>query len=87
VHVETNYAGIKGHIVDESALDPALHVNETLLQVADQDTAAVKRVIRKVDWRLVPMLGLLYSWAPIDRVNLPAVSTILLCYSKLISRS
>lgn len=30
---------------------------------------AESRVMRKVDWRLIPILGLLYSVAGLDRVN------------------
>ncbi|KAJ9475658.1 putative High-affinity nicotinic acid transporter (putative) [Pseudozyma hubeiensis] len=36
------------------------------------DEAEVKRVRRKVDWRLLPILGALYSIALIDRTNLSA---------------
>ncbi len=73
VHVESGYSG-KDHVVDESGLDPELHLNATILTEADRNDAAVKKIMRKVDFRLVPLLGLLYSWALIDRVNLPAVS-------------
>jgi hypothetical protein len=60
--------------VDESMLDPEIHLNAALQLEADKDEKRVKHILRKVDWRLVPMLGLLYSWALIDRVNLPNVS-------------
>ena len=32
-----------------------------------------RRVVRKIDMRLLPVLGLIYSFALIDRVNLPNV--------------
>jgi len=37
---------------------------------AHYDPAYVSRVIRRVDWRVLPLLGLLYSIALIDRTNL-----------------
>ena len=36
------------------------------------DTHEEKKLIRKVDWRLLPILGALYSIALIDRVNISA---------------
>ena len=41
----------------------------------EEDSKAVRKVIRKVDFRLVPMLALLYMWAFIDRANLGNVRT------------
>ena len=35
------------------------------------DEKAVRRLVRKIDWRLLPCLALTYSFALIDRVNLP----------------
>jgi hypothetical protein len=35
------------------------------------DTQAVQRLVRKIDLRLLPCLALTYSFALIDRVNLP----------------
>ena len=34
------------------------------------DPVEVKRIIRKIDWRLVPLLGLLYMLTFLDRVNI-----------------
>lgn len=36
----------------------------------EEDPKFVRKVMRKVDLRLVPMLSLLYMWAFIDRSNL-----------------
>ncbi|KAK5231482.1 hypothetical protein LTR96_009381 [Exophiala xenobiotica] len=36
----------------------------------EEDAKTVRKVMRKVDLRLVPMLSLLYMWAFIDRANL-----------------
>lgn len=33
------------------------------------DEASEKKLIRKIDWRLLPILGALYSIALIDRTN------------------
>lgn len=38
------------------------------------DQAEEKRLIRKVDWRLLPILGALYSIALIDRTNVSSAS-------------
>ncbi len=43
----------------------------------EEDPKMVRRVMRKVDLRLVPMLSLLYMWAFIDRSNLGNVSSFL----------
>ncbi|GMK56332.1 hypothetical protein CspeluHIS016_0301720 [Cutaneotrichosporon spelunceum] len=39
------------------------------------DPAEVKRVVRKVDWRLIPMLILMYAISLIDRTNLSVART------------
>ena len=36
---------------------------------ATHDAKAVRRVVRKVDWRLLPILGALYTIALVDRSN------------------
>lgn len=61
-------------LIDETRLDPELHVAATLQHGSDLDEKEYKRVMRKVDWRLMPPLALLYAWALIDRVNLSSVS-------------
>lgn len=38
-----------------------------------EDSWVVKRLVRKVDYRLMPILSLTYSFSLIDRVNLPNV--------------
>jgi hypothetical protein len=62
------------HIVDESRLDREIHLNGAIQAEMDKDEERVKKIIRKVDFRMVPILGLLYMWALIDRVNLPIVN-------------
>jgi len=64
------------HIVDESRLDNNIHLNEIIQAEVDKDEERVRKIIRKVDFRMVPILGLLYMWALIDRVNLPNVREI-----------
>ena len=43
----------------------------------DLDADLVRKLIRKVDWRIMPALGLLYAVSLIDRVNLSVVSLLL----------
>lgn len=59
--------------VDESNLDDRIHLNDAIQAETDKDEKRVRRIIRKVDLRMVPILGLLYMWALIDRVNLPNI--------------
>jgi hypothetical protein len=47
-----------------------LPVKEALESHLDQDPETVRKIMRKVDLRLVPILSLLYMWAFIDRSNL-----------------
>ena len=63
----------EGHIVDEAGLDKNIHLNEAIQAEVDKDEERVRRIIRKVDFRMIPILGLLYMWALIDRVNLPNI--------------
>ena len=42
----------------------------------DMDAECVKKLIRMVDWRIMPALGMLYAVSLIDRVNLAAVSLL-----------
>ncbi|KAG9255104.1 major facilitator superfamily domain-containing protein [Emericellopsis atlantica] len=44
------------------------HVDEREIPVEQRKAEA--RLLRKVDWRLIPILGILYSIAGLDRVNL-----------------
>lgn len=61
---------------DAQELQEIYHVpmKEVLESHLDQDPKVVKRILRKVDWRLVPMLSILFMWAFIDRANLGNVS-------------
>jgi hypothetical protein len=63
----------KVHTVDESRLDRNIHLNDAIQAAFDKDEKRVRQIIRKVDFRMVPILGLLYMWALIDRVNLPTI--------------
>lgn len=71
--VRTEHVPEKFHIVDESRLDTNIHLNDAINAEIDKDEKRVRRIMRKVDFRMVPILGLLYMWALIDRVNLPNV--------------
>ncbi|OAG04596.1 MFS general substrate transporter [Paraphaeosphaeria sporulosa] len=63
----------KEHTVDESRLDRNIHLNDAIRAETDRDEKRVRKIIRRVDFRMVPILGLLYMWALIDRVNLPNI--------------
>lgn len=67
--------GPKELVVDESRLDADIHLNDAIQTGIDLDEERVRKIRRKIDMRLVPILGLLYMWALIDRVNLPNVRT------------
>lgn len=47
---------------------PRRHIPEA--ELSDDQRRLEAKVVRKVDWRLIPILGLLYSVAGLDRVNL-----------------
>ncbi|OAP64436.1 hypothetical protein AYL99_00408 [Fonsecaea erecta] len=55
-----------GNFSDLSAHEQSLSLNEGHLEY---DKHAEKKLIRRIDWRLLPILGALYSIALIDRVN------------------
>ncbi|KAH0837116.1 hypothetical protein AYO21_04577 [Fonsecaea monophora] len=51
-------------------LAPDIPLREVLESHADEDKKRVRRIMRKVDFRLVSILALVYIWAFIDRSNL-----------------
>ncbi|KAI1619932.1 major facilitator superfamily domain-containing protein [Exophiala viscosa] len=57
---------------DAKELEEKYHIpiQAVLESHREEDPAVVRKVIRKVDLRLVPMLSVLYMWAFIDRSNL-----------------
>jgi hypothetical protein len=71
-----------GHLISQQEQDDAEKLEEkyhiplraVLESHLEEDPKAVRRVMRKVDLRLVPMISLLYMWAFIDRSNLGNVS-------------
>ena len=44
----------------------------------EKDDKETRQVMRKIDMRLLPVLAVIYSFALIDRVNLPNVSLSML---------
>lgn len=80
-HLEAS--AIQEITMDESTLDPNLHVAKAIQYGVDLDDEAYRKVIRKVDFRLMPALGLLYAWSLIDRVNL---SSVRFCFTILVFR-
>jgi hypothetical protein len=78
-HVEDNHQrGSLDGIVPQreqrniEALEDKYHipVKEVLESHLDEDPKKIRRIMRKVDLRLIPILSLLYMWAFIDRSNL-----------------
>ncbi|KAK5700336.1 hypothetical protein LTR17_023011 [Elasticomyces elasticus] len=65
-HVEN----LEGVVKDE-LFDPKAHVEEALRNEIDLDDELVKKLIRKVDYRLIPPLAFLYAIALVDWNNLP----------------
>ena len=55
----------------QEELDPELLVKQGLQDGVDLDDAVVKKLIRRVDYRLIPSLACLYAIALVDRNNLP----------------
>jgi hypothetical protein len=71
------------HIEDHSShiMKPTLDITDPELQEKDlvgvegkSDDASTKKLIRKIDLRLIPALAFLYALALVDRANLPNVS-------------
>lgn len=63
------------HAVPTNGKDGGLNVAAVLQNVESiepvQESAEIRRVVRKIDLRLLPVLATIYSFALIDRVNLP----------------
>ena len=76
------------------ATEHSEHKEETIVtppseqEQVQYDSHVEKKLIRRVDWRLLPILGALYSIALIDRVNVSiAIHTMRECSKKLICTS
>lgn len=50
--------------------ETGLHDDSHLESGAEWDEASVQRLIRKIDWRLIPFLALLYLLSFLDRTNI-----------------
>lgn len=49
---------------------PDIPFKEVIEAHAEEDSKRVKKLIRKIDFRLITILALIYIWAYIDRSNL-----------------
>ena len=58
---------------DMGELDPDLHVKTALRNGDDMDEAVVRKLLWKIDLRLITALSLLYALCLIDRSNLAVV--------------
>ncbi|KIY02455.1 uncharacterized protein Z520_02594 [Fonsecaea multimorphosa CBS 102226] len=63
---DQKYNGSIGNFSDSSAHEQPQSLNEDQLEY---DKQAENKLIRRIDWRLLPILGALYSIALVDRVN------------------
>lgn len=68
------------HVADEKLKE--LHIDEIIVKANDRsiadyeiDPEAEKRLLRKLDWRIIPVLWLLYMLAFLDRTNIGALQT------------
>jgi hypothetical protein len=66
------YNGIGGVQHNETQKEHSQSPSPPLQERIEYDPHSEKSLIRKVDWRLLPILGALYSIALIDRVNISA---------------
>lgn len=55
---------------------PDSPITEAIQHGDDLNAEVVKKLIRRVDLRIMPALGMLYAVSLIDRVNLSAVSLL-----------
>lgn len=59
------------HSQDEDIADTFKHAHHVDHLEEVPDSPEVKRIMRKIDIRLLPCLAVIYAFALIDRVNLP----------------
>ena len=68
-HVENLQYGGKDHGLNVAAILEDHDVEAT--QPSEREDKETRRIVRKIDLRLLPTLAAIYSFALIDRVNLP----------------
>ena len=69
-HTSRHVEDLQGAVKDEM-FDPEVQMREALHNEIDLDNEVVKKLIRKIDYRLIPPLAFLYAIALVDRNNLP----------------
>ncbi|KIY01560.1 uncharacterized protein Z520_03112 [Fonsecaea multimorphosa CBS 102226] len=69
-HIKDLISEQEQHDADELEQKYHIPLKAVLESHLEEDPKTVRKVMRKVDLRLVPMLSLLYMWAFIDRANL-----------------
>jgi hypothetical protein len=68
-HYEESSSNEKG--IDIASTLEAQDVSGPATAPDERENKAVRRLIRKIDIRLLPVLAVIYAFALIDRVNLP----------------
>jgi hypothetical protein len=71
---EKSCVGKDGAIDVERVLEQAKDSSGPANGPQERDDKETRRIIRKIDLRLLPTLAIIYAFALIDRVNLPNVS-------------
>ena len=74
---EKSYGGRHDRINSDDAVYPANDSLGPASSPVERDDKETRRIIRKIDLRLLPTLAVIYAFALIDRVNLPNVLHIL----------
>ncbi|KAH8625888.1 hypothetical protein IG631_19767 [Alternaria alternata] len=65
-----------GRINIEDVVDQSNDTSGQASSPFEKDDKETRRIIRKIDLRLLPTLAVIYAFALIDRVNLPNVQCI-----------
>jgi len=68
---EKSYGGRDDRVNLEDTVDPANDSSGPASSPIERDDKETRRIIRKIDLRLLPTLAVIYAFALIDRVNLP----------------
>lgn len=73
---EKLHGGKDGGLDVQHVLDQSNGASSPAAQSPEREDKETRRLIRKIDMRLLPMLATIYAFALIDRVNLPNVCIV-----------
>ncbi len=88
-HLEEVHGEQGGHTIDDLVLKHGhiTDLEETELALVEMSPAEEKRILRKVDWLVVPQLTILYLMAFLDRSNSKLLPSIVLRAVQLLTLS